>query len=707
MRSTDLAAPGSPGGHREAAEPAEPAASEGPALDVLTLDPDEFEPVAEVARYPAPRATIDPDRSKGWMRRVWPIVMTYKALLFGSVALGVISIAINVTVPLVTARAIDRALIDRTSALGPYVIALAVLGLVRALLSYGYRFGLYKMAFRIETDLRSIIFRHLSTLSFSFYDRVQSGQLISRANSDIRSLQMFLAFAPLIGLSVLSFVLALGLMLSISVSLTLVSIMCLPGVYVLGVLLRNQIFPLSWIVQARTADIATIVDENVNGVRVVRSFAAEQRQVRQLARAARRLQWANIATVDSRARYTPVMENLPRVGLVVVLLYGGWLVIDGQLQLGVLVAFNAYILMMQTPFRLLGFFMMLQQRAAASAERIYEILDERPELTDRPGATDLRDLVGRIEFRGVRFGYGTPAGDGVGQGDTVEAGDHTGPDVLDGFDLVVEPGETVALVGRTGSGKSTVARLLPRFYDVRAGQVLVDGTDVRDLTITSLRANVGLVLDEPFLFSISVRDNIAYGRPDADLDEIIAAATAAQAHDFISELPDGYDSVIGERGYTLSGGQRQRIAIARTLLVNPRLLVLDDATSAIDVQVESRIHTALENLLHDRTTIVIAHRLSTISLADRVALLEGGRVIATGTHAHLMATDPRYAEVLARSEGDAELADAHRAEIAEAARAETATEEVLAHEAGLTAETVPTSAVAAPPVATIDDEGVR
>lgn len=654
--------------------------TDGSDQSILELDVDEFQPVAEVARYRAPRATINPDQSLGWVRRVWPIVMTYKLLLFSSIGLGVVSIAINVTIPLVTARAIDNALIDRTAPLLRFVVLLVILGIARGLLSYGYRFGLYKMAFRIETDLRSIIFRHLSTLSFSFYDRVQSGQLISRANSDIRSLQMFLAFAPLIGLSILSFVLALILMLSISVSLTLVSIACLPGVYVLGVLLRNQIFPLSWIVQARTADVATIVDENVNGVRVVRSFAAEQQQIRHLARSARRLQWANIATVNSRARYTPIMENLPRVGLVVVLLYGGWLVIDGQLQLGVLIAFNAYILMMQTPFRLLGFFMMLQQRAAASAERIYEILDESSNLTQRTTAAKLRDPTGRIEFRNVRFGYRDPVV--VSDDDSGDEQPDT-TDVLVDFNLVVEPGETVALVGRTGSGKSTVARLLPRFYDVRAGQVLIDGTDVRDLTITSLRANVGLVLDEPFLFSVSVRENIAYGRPDAPIDQVIAAAVAAQADEFISELPGGYDAIIGERGYTLSGGQRQRIALARTFLVNPRLLVLDDATSAIDVQVESRIHEALELLLRDRTTIVIAHRLSTISLADRVALLEGGRVIATGTHAHLMATDPRYVEVLARTESDEIASEAVRVGRAELDLAERATEKVMVREAGV------------------------
>jgi ATP-binding cassette subfamily B protein len=449
---------------------------------------------------------------------------------------------------------------------------------------------------------------------------------------------MFLGFAPLISMSVLSFFLALGFMVSISLPLTLAAIVCLPGVYVLGVVLRNRVFPLSWVVQQRMADVATIVDENINGVRVVKSFAAERRQINQLAKAARRLQWANIETVDARARYAPIMENLPRVGLVIVLLYGGTLVINGEIQLGALVAFNAYILMMQIPFRLLGFFLMLQHRARASAERIYELLDERPDVTERPGAVDLVDPRGRIELRDVRFGYAD------------------GPDVIDGLDLTIEPGEVVALVGRTGSGKSTVARLLPRFYDVRDGAVLIDGHDVRDLTFASLRAQVSVVLDEPFLFSVSVRDNIAYGRPDASLDEIVRAAKAAQAHDFIDALPEGYDSVLGERGYTLSGGQRQRIAIARSLLVNPRVLVFDDATSAIDVHVEQAIHDALSTRLEGRTTLLIAHRLSTISLADRVVLLEGGRAVASGTHRQLMAAEPRYAQVLAHFEDEDEAA---------------------------------------------------
>lgn len=571
---------------------------------------------------------------------MWPIVRAHRRGFVSAIVAGVVALVAQIAVPGVLRAGIDSALESRSRDVAPYVWGLVGLAAVRFVFGGLYRYGLFRTAYRFETDLRALIYDKLTRLSFAYFDRTQSGQVISRANSDIRSIQLLLAFGPLVLMSALTFVMAFAFMLRIHVTLTLVALSTMPGVWLAGTRLRTRVFPLSWVVQARTADIATIVDENINGIRVVMSHAAEERQVRALARAAQRLRWASIETARQRARWTPLIEALPRLGAALVLLYGGILAIDGKVSVGTLVAFNAYVILLQTPFRMFGFLMIQAQRASASAERIFEILDEDIEVDEKPGAIDLVDPIGRVELRDVRFRYPRTG--------------KSGPFVLDGLSLRIEPGERVAIVGRTGSGKSTIARLLPRFYDVQSGAVLIDDHDVRDLTLRSLRHHVGLVLDEPFLFSVSLRDNIAYGRPDASDEEVIAAAKAAQAHDFITALPEGYDTVVGERGYTLSGGQRQRIAIARTLLVNPRILVLDDATSAIDVTTEEAIHQALETLMEGRTTIVIAHRLSTIALADRVVLLEGGRIVADGTHSELLATEPRYVDVLARGEEQAD-----------------------------------------------------
>jgi ATP-binding cassette subfamily B protein len=626
-------------------------------LALLTSAPRPYEPpLPDGDAAPLPAGAIDPDRSLGWLRRILPMVRARQGRMLAGLACALVAMLAQVIAPRVLMAAIDRALTARTSDLAPFVVALLVLALLRGVLTFAYRTTLFKVAFGLEYDLRTTIYEHLTTLSFSFYDRVQSGQLISRANSDIRSVQMFLTFMPIVALSLGSFVVALGIMLSVNVPLTLVAVAPLPFVYVVGVKMRDLLFPISWIVQARTADVATIVEENVTGARVVKSFAAEGSQLDALARAARRLQWGSIRQVDVRARYAPVMEALPRLGLAAVLLYGGLLAVDGDVTVGTIVAFSTYVVLLQAPFRVLGFIMMLGQRAAASADRIYEILDAEPEILDRPGAVDLVEPRGEVELRDVTFRYG-----------------EAGP-VLEHLDLHLAPGETVALIGRTGSGKSTVARLLSRFYDTSEGTVLVDGHDVRDLTVRSLRAAVGLVLDEPFLFSATIRENITYGRPDAADEEVRAAARAAGAEAFIDALPEGFDAEVGERGYTLSGGQRQRIAIARTLLDDPAVLILDDATSAIDVRVEEEIHAALRVLMRGRTTLVIAHRISTINLAERVVLLEGGRIVADGTHAGLMATEPRYAEVLAHIEE----ADATRRERAEAERAEAARRAELA-----------------------------
>ncbi len=593
----------------------------------------EFVPLSEPARYEAPRATVDPDQTKSWLRRALPVMSAHRGIFVLSLVLSFFGLVLQVQIPNLLNHAIDNSIERHTVALSYYVWWVIGLGLVGGVAGYLSRLYLFKTAYNIEYDLRNIIYEHLTRMSFSFYDRVQSGQLISRANSDIRSVQMYMTFAPLILVQCSIAVVAFVFMLSIDVPLAFIAMATMPFVYFTGVKMRRSMFPVSWIIQSRLADVATIVDENVNGVRVVKSFAAEEQQLRALAGSADKVQWGYIKDADLRARFTPMVQNLPQIGLALVLLFGGYMVIQGHLGIGAILAFNSYLLMLQAPFMMLGMLIMMGQRAAASAERIYEILDEQPTVTDRPGAVDLIGCRGDVRFTDVRFSY--------------NSGDNGS--VLDHFNLHLAPGETVALVGRTGVGKSTVARLLTRFYDVTNGSIRIDDHDTRDLTLASLRANIGIVLDEPFLFSVSVRDNIAYGNPEASFSDVEAAARAAGAHEFITQLDQGYDTVVGERGYTLSGGQRQRIAIARTLLVNPPILVLDDATSAIDVQVEQEIHASLRLLMQGRTTLIIAHRLSTISLADRVVLLDQQRIVADGTHTELLQTTPLYAEVLAQA----------------------------------------------------------
>jgi ATP-binding cassette subfamily B protein len=597
-----------------------------------------FVPVTEKARYEAPRATIDPDRSKTWLRRALPVMRAHKVVFIISMVLTFVGLVLQVQIPNLLNHAITNSIESHTVPISYYVWWIVGLAVAGGIAGYISRLFLFETAYNFEYDLRNIIYEHLTKMSFAFYDRVQSGQLISRANSDIRSVQMYMTFAPLIVVQCSIAIVAFGFMLSINVPLAFIAMATMPFVYFVGVRMRRSMFPVSWIIQARLAEVATVVDENVNGVRVVKSFAAEQQQLRNLSRATDRVQWGYIKDADIRARFTPAVQNLPQVGLALVLLFGGYMVIHGQLGIGAILAFNSYLLMLQAPFMMLGMLIMMGQRAAASADRIYEILDEQPTVVDKPDAVELTDSRGDVRFTDVRFAYG---------------GEDDNP-VLADFNLHLSPGETVALVGRTGAGKSTVSRLLTRFYDVNRGSVRIDDHDIRDLTMDSLRANIGIVLDEPFLFSVSVRDNIAYGKPDATFDEIEAAARAAGAHGFISELEHGYDTVVGERGYTLSGGQRQRIAIARTLLVNPPILVLDDATSAIDVQVELEIHAGLRVLMEGRTTLIIAHRLSTISLADRVVLLDQHRIVADGTHAELLETTPLYGEVLAQAVDDLE-----------------------------------------------------
>ena len=592
-----------------------------------------LEPVNVKPRFENPKADIDRDKSKNWFRRVLPILMANRWSFIMGITLMISTMMLGVSVPALIGKLVDS--IEPTLTTGEisnFLFLVTVILIISFVRFIGGAIGSYQLgrvSNQLEADLRAVIYNHLFTLSFSFFDKTQTGQLISRANSDIKTIQMFLMIAPMLLTSLLSFAFAAVYMLSVHLTLALASMIAIPLVFILSVKLRRLTFPLSWLTQARQADVAVIVDENINGQRIVKSFAQELMQVNLLAIAAKKLQWVQVRSIDVSAFYNPLIENLSVLGSVFVWVYGGWLVIEGEIGLGALVAFTMYLMMIQMPFRFLGWMLMLEQRAKASAGRIFEILDETSEIKDKENKVEMEKLEGKISFNDVHFAYAEEP-------------------ILKGLSFEVEPKETVAIVGQTGSGKSTIVRLLSRFYEADKGNISIDGVPVQDMGIRNLHYHIAQVLDEPFLFSVSIKDNIAYGRPDASMDEIIQAAKAAEAHDFINQTSDGYETVVGERGYTLSGGQRQRLGIARALLVDPSILILDDATSSIDVKIEAMIHKSLLKLLDKRTTILIAHRLSTISLADRILVLDNGKIIASGTHEDLLRDEPRYSEILAQ-----------------------------------------------------------
>ena len=592
-----------------------------------------LEPVNVEQRFANPKADIDRDQTKNWFRRVLPILLANRRSFGLGITLMVTTMMLGVSVPALIGKLVDS--IEPTLSTGEisdFIFLVTIILIISLIRFIGGAIGSYQLgrvSNQLEADLRSVVYNHLFTLSFSFFDKTQTGQLISRANSDIKTIQMFLMIAPMLLTSLLSFAFAAIYMLSVHLTLALASMIAIPLVFFLSVKLRKLTFPLSWLTQARQADVAVIVDENINGQRIVKSFAQELMQVNLLARAAKKLQWVQVRSVDVSAFYNPLIENLTVLGSVLVWVYGGWLVIEGEIALGSLVAFTMYLMMIQMPFRFLGWMLMLEQRAKASAGRIFEILDETSEIKDKEDKVEMKEIKGSISFKNVSFAYANEP-------------------ILKGLSFEVEPNETVAIVGQTGSGKSTIIRLLSRFYEVDKGSISIDGVQVQDMGVKNLHYHIAQVLDEPFLFSVSIKDNIAYGRPDASMDEIIQAAKAAEAHDFIEQTSEGYETVVGERGYTLSGGQRQRLGIARALLVDPSILILDDATSAIDVRIEAKIHKSLLKLLNKRTTILIAHRLSTISLADRILVLDKGKILASGTHEYLLTNEPRYSEILAQ-----------------------------------------------------------
>ena len=575
------------------------------------------------------------------------LIVLLKAQWIGiaaGVALGIAWTIGKIAVPLLTQSAVDSAIIGDGSAL-KWSIGIACAGLSTGLLTAGRRFFAFKESRMVETLLRERIHDHVLGLHPEYHDNAQTGQLMSRMSADLNQVQMFVVMIPLT-LSHVALILGVsGVLISLDPLLALVALLPLPFVNVTAKLFSNAIHPAVLAVQAEQAQLSTVVEESIAGVRVVKGFGAERVRMEALSTEADDIREVSLQAAKIRARYMPFLELLPAVGLVGVLGVGGLRVIDGSMTVGELVAFNFFVTLLVWPLRSIGMTVAFGQRAAAALERVHEVLSVEPEIADPVEPCDLpvvgEQPVGAVRFDGVSFAYGD------------------GDDVLSGFDLTIEAGQSIAIVGATGSGKSTVARLLLRFYDPKHGSVTLDGVDLRSLRVDDLRRTIGIVFEDTLLFHDTVAANIAFTVPSMDLEaefgRIRHAAELAGAASFIEELPDGYNTLLGERGYSLSGGQRQRIAIARAIISNPRVLILDDATSAVDPSKEHEIRSAMSTVMDGRTTLVIAHRPGTIAMADNVVLLDEGRVIATGDHQELLDTEPRYREVLAALEpGDAE-----------------------------------------------------
>ena len=553
----------------------------------------------------------------------------YRRSLVVSTVLAVLSQAAAIGIVVLTSVAIDGIEEQRgTGFLAWIVAAILAVGVAKAVLMYGRRIISGRQALDIERDMREDLYGHLLGLSFGFYDRYQTGQLMSRATVDLQAVRFFLGFGLIFFFQhVITVVSVTVVLLFVDWRLALIVLAITPILVLVAYRYSHVSHPILRDVQQRLGEVATVAEESIVGVHVVKAFAQEERRQTQFEDASGSVFDATVLAFRQRALYVPLLSFLPMLAQAAVLLAAGRLVVSGSLSLGQFFLFNLLLAMLIVPLRSLGMWIGQAQRATASGERIFDVLDEPEGVEDRPGATPIPPGPGEIRFQGVSFGYD--------------------PNrlVLEDVDLTIAPGRTVALIGHTGSGKTTLAALVPRFYDATAGSILIDGLDVRDVTRRSVRREVGVISQDPFLFSATVRENIAFGAADATDEQVEQAARAAQAHDFVQALPDGYETVIGERGITLSGGQRQRLAIARAILIDPRILVLDDATASVDATTEARIREGLAEVMQGRTTIIIAHRLSTIQLADEVVVLEHGRVAARGTPAELLEGNAVYREL--------------------------------------------------------------
>jgi ATP-binding cassette subfamily B protein len=590
-------------------------------------------------------ATVDPE-SRGWLRRLVAACWRYRSHVIFAFGASIVGMTITALVPLVQRTIVDDSILSHKRPLLP----LAAVLIVAALVSYGAAFVRRymggKVALDVQHDLRQDMFGALSRLDGARQDELQTGQIIGRATSDIQMVQGLLSMMPIMVGNLLLFVLSLVVMAVLSPLLTVVALAVGPGLLWISTLARRRLFPATWDAQQQAAAVAAVVDDSVTGVRIVKGFGQEEQELGKLDAVATRLFGSRLRAAKLTALYNPALQAIPALGQVGVLALGGYLAVQGSITLGTFLAFSTYLAQLVGPVRTLSTLLTIGQQARASVIRVYEVIDSRPVVTERPDATALgHGATPEVELDNVTFGYVASR------------------PVLNGLSLRVRPGETVALVGTSGSGKSTISMLLPRFYDVQGGAVRIGGHDVRDLTMASLREAIGLVMEDSFLFSESVRANIAYGRPDATNEQVVAAAKQAEAHEFIAALPNGYDTVIGEQGLTLSGGQRQRVALARALITDPRLLLLDDATSAVDARIEAEIHATLHRVMATRTTLLIAHRRSTLELADRVAVLDDGRLVDVGTTAELTERCPLYRLLLAGPGDDAEGIDAGELEV--------------------------------------------
>jgi ATP-binding cassette subfamily B protein len=567
----------------------------------------------------------------GWRTfvRLLGFLRPYRASLIVSSLLAIAAQVAAILVIVLTGVVIDEVEGDPAlDVLLAYAGMIVLLGLVRGALTYGRRIISGRQALGVEYDLRDELYSHFLRLSFGFYDRSQTGQLMSRATVDLQAVRFFLGYGLIFfAQHVITIVAVTIVLFAYSWELALVALAITPVIVLTAFRYSRVSHPVLRDVQQSLADVATVAEESITGVHVVKSFAQEERRSARFGRAADEVFTKTLAANRQRAVYVPLLTFLPFVAQALVLLVGGRMVIAGSLSLGAFSAFYLLLAMLVMPLRMLGMWIGQAQRAVAAGERIFEILDEPEEVADPADARPLPAGPGEVVLQDVSFGY------------------EADRPVLEDVDLHIAAGRTVALIGPTGSGKTTLAALVPRFYDTTHGRVLVDGVDVRDVVRRSLRSQVGVISQDPFLFSASIRDNIALGMPDAPFEAVEAAARAAQAHDFILELPHGYETVVGERGITLSGGQRQRIAIARALLIDPRILILDDATASVDATTEAKIRAGLREVMRGRTTIIIAHRLSTIALADEIVVLDRGRVTATGTQAELLDSSPVFREI--------------------------------------------------------------